>query len=213
MAMHGAQVLSNAELLGIIINNGSKEKSAVALAKDILSLSEDNLDELGKLTLKDLQKVKGIGEAKAIIITAALELGRRRSTAEALERTKINNGKDFAAYLQAQLKDYNHEVFAVLCLNNSMKIKGFKILSQGGITATVADIRLIVKYALEESATRVIVCHNHPSGNFNPSQADISLTHKIKNAMAVFDIVLVDHIIVSNEGYYSFANNNLLISA
>ena len=210
MAKHGATVLSNAELLGIIINNGSKEKSAVCLAKEILLLGQNNLDELGKLSLKDFQNVKGIGPAKAIIIAAALEIGKRRAATLALERTQLRTGKDFATYLRNELKDYKHEVFAVLFLNSALKIKSFKIISQGGISGTVADPRIILKHALDDSATAIVLCHNHPSGNVQPSTADKLLTEKIKQAVTYFDIRLLDHIIVSEEGHFSFADEGVL---
>lgn len=210
MARLGAEVLSNAELLAIIINNGSKEKSAVELAKEILKLSSDNLDELGKLTIQDFQKIKGIGIAKAITIAAALELGRRRSGSNLLQRTKVSSSKEIAVYLRSILKDNSNEVFAVLFLNQANKIKSFKIMSKGGITGTVADPRIILKQALDEGATSLVLSHNHPSGNLNPSRADQELTQKIKNAASYFDIKILDHIIVSDEGHYSFADEGLL---
>ena len=210
LARLGAEVLSNAELLAIIINNGNKEKSAVELAKDILKLSTDNLDELGKLTIKDFQKIKGIGIAKAITITAALELGRRRSGSSLLHRTKVSSSKEIAVYLRSILKDNSNEVFAVLFLNQANKIKSFKIMSKGGITGTVADPRVILKQALDEGATSLVLSHNHPSGNLNPSRADQELTQKIKIAASYFDIKILDHIIVSDEGHYSFADEGLL---
>ena len=210
MARHGAEVLSNAELLAIIINNGNKEKSAVELAKDILKLGADNLDELGKLSLKDFQKIKGIGNAKAIAIAAALELGRRRSGGNLLHRTKVTSSKEIAVYLRSILKDNNNEVFAVLFLNQANKIKNFKIMSKGGITGTVADPRIILKQALDEGATSLVLSHNHPSGNLSPSRADQELTQKIKQAASYFDIKILDHIIVSDEGHYSFADEGLL---
>jgi len=210
MARHGAEILSNAELIAIIINNGSKEKSAVELAKDILKLGSDNLDELGKLSIKDLQKIKGIGIAKAIIISAALELGRRRSGGNLLQRTKVSSSKEIANYLRTILKDNNNEVFAVLFLNQANKIKNFKIMSKGGITGTVADPRIILKQALDEGATSLVLSHNHPSGNLQPSRADQELTNKIKQAASYFDIKILDHIIVSDEGHYSFADEGLL---
>ena len=210
MARHGAEVLSNAELLAIIINNGNKEKSAVELAKDILKLGADNLDELGKLSLKDFQKIKGIGNAKAIAITAALELGRRRSGGNLLQRTKVSSSKEIAVYLRSILKDNSNEVFAVLFLNQANKIKNFKIMSKGGITGTVADPRIILKQALDEGATSLVLSHNHPSGNLSPSRADQELTQKIKQAASYFDIKILDHIIVSDEGHYSFADEGLL---
>jgi DNA repair protein RadC len=207
MAKHGAEVLSNAELLAIIINNGNKEKSAVELAQDILRLGQNNLDELGKLTIKDLQKIKGIGQAKAISIAAALEIGRRRSAGDILEKTKLTNSKQIATYLRTILKDQPNEVFAVLFLNQANKVKHFKIMSRGGIAGTVADPRVILKEALEQSATSIILSHNHPSGNLKPSIQDIDLTHKIKIAASYLDIKVLDHIIVSDEGYYSFADS------
>lgn len=210
MERHGADILSNAELLAIIINNGSKEKSAVDLAKDVLKLGVDNLDELGKLSIKDFQKIKGIGIAKAITISAALELGRRRSGGNMLQRTKVSSSKEIANYLRSILKDNSNEVFAVLFLNQANKIKNFKIMSKGGITGTVADPRIILKHALDEGATSLVLSHNHPSGNLNPSRADQELTNKIKQAASYFDIKILDHIIVSDEGHFSFADEGLL---
>jgi DNA repair protein RadC len=206
----GAAALSNSELLAILINNGSKNKSAVELAKEILKLGHDNLNELGKLSLNDFKQVKGIGEAKSIIIAAALELGRRRHASAALEKTVVRSSRDIAAYLQATLKDYNYEVFAVVFLNRANKINHFEIISKGGITGTVADPRVILKKALEEDATAIVLCHNHPSGNLRPSRADEELTKKIKEAAAYFDIKIIDHIIVSEDGFYSFADDGIL---
>ncbi|MBK8786142.1 MAG: DNA repair protein RadC [Chitinophagaceae bacterium] len=206
----GAAALSNSELLAILINNGSKNKSAVELAKEILKLGHDNLNELGKLSLSDFKQVKGIGEAKSIIITAALELGRRRQASAALEKTVVRSSRDIAAYLQATLKDYSYEVFAVVFLNRANKINHFEIISKGGITGTVADPRIILKKALEEDATSIVLCHNHPSGNLKPSRADEEITKKIKEAAAYFDIKIIDHIIVSEDGFYSFADEGIL---
>jgi len=207
---NGAENLSNSELLAILIHNGTREKTAVDLAKEILKLGKDNLNELGKLTVKELMKIKGIGEAKAITIAAALELGRRRQASSPLERAVINTSNDIAQYLQTILKDYRHEVFAVLFLNRANKIKHFEIVSQGGITGTVADPRVILKKALDEDAVSIILCHNHPSGSLKPSRADEELTTKIKEAAKYFDIRVVDHIIVSESGYYSFADEGIL---
>lgn len=206
----GSEMLSNSELLAIIINNGSKEKSAVDLAKEILQLGENNLDELGKLTLKELQKIKGIGGAKAVSIAAALELGRRRNASEILYRPTVQTSKDIAAFLRQALKDHKYEVFAVLFLNRANKIKNFKIISRGGLTGTVADPRMILKQALDEEATSIILSHNHPSGNLIPSRQDKEFTHKIKAAAAFFDIQVADHVIVSDEGYYSFADEGII---
>ncbi len=206
----GAETLSDSELLAILINNGSKEKSAVELAKDVLKLGKDNLVELGKLSLKDLMKIKGIGEAKAITIAAALELGRRRQGAAVLNKAVLRQSGDIARYLQTILKDYQHEVFAVLFLNQANKVNHFEIISEGGITGTVADPRIILKKALAENAVNIILCHNHPSGSLKPSRADEELTQKIKEAAKFLDITVMDHIIVSEAGYYSFADEGLL---
>lgn len=210
LLVNGAASLSNSELIAILINNGSKNKSAVELAREILKLGNDNLNELGKLSLNDFKQVKGIGEAKSIIIAAALELGRRRQASSALEKTVVRTSRDIAQYLQASLKDYSYEVFAVIFLNRANKINHFEIISKGGITGTIADPRIILKKALEEDATSIVLCHNHPSGNLHPSRADEELTKKIKDAAGYFDIKIIDHIIVSEEGFYSFADEGML---
>ncbi len=206
----GAIALSNSELIAILLNNGSRNKSAVELAREILKLGDDNLNELGKLSLSDFKQVKGIGQAKSIIIAAALELGRRRQASSSLEKTVVRSSRDIASYLQATLKDYNYEVFAVVFLNRANKINHFEIISKGGITGTVADPRVILKKALEEDATSIVLCHNHPSGNLQPSRADEELTKKIKEAANYLDIKIIDHIIVSEEGFYSFADEGIL---
>ena len=210
MLRHSAELLSNSELLAILINNGTKDKSAVDLAKEILALCTDNLDELGKLSLKELQKVKGIGSAKAITISAALEIGRRRAAGMILQRPQVRSSKEITQYLRGMLKDQPYEVFGVLFLNRANKVKNFKIISRGGITGTVADPRIILKQALEEGATALVLVHNHPSGNLQPSRADQELTFKIKQAASYFDIAVMDHIIVSDEGHYSFADEGLI---
>lgn len=206
----GASALSNSELIAILLNNGSKSKTAVDLAKEILKLGQDNLNELGKLTFKDFRKVKGIGEAKSVTIVAALELGRRRQASASLEKPVVRSSREIAEYLQALIKDYSYEVFAVIFLNRANKINHFEIISRGGITGTVADPRVILKKALEEDATSIILCHNHPSGNLKPSLADEELTRKIKEAASYMDIKVIDHIIVSEDGYYSFADEGIL---
>jgi len=210
LLMAGAENLSNSELLAILIHNGTRQKTAVDLGKEVLKLGKDNLSELGRLSVKELMKIKGIGEAKAITIAAALELGRRRQAAEPLEKGVLKTSNDVARYLQAKLKDYRHEVFAVLFLNRANKINHFEIISEGGITGTVADPRVILKKALEENAVSIVLCHNHPSGSLKPSRADEELTLKIKQAAAFLDINVTDHLIVSENGYYSFADEGLL---
>jgi len=202
--------LSDSELLAILIGNGTRQKSAVDLAREVLLLGKNNLNELGRLSLKEFQKVKGIGEAKAITISAALELGRRRQGALVLDKPIIKESRDIASYLQTRFRDLAYEVFAVLFLNRANRINHFEVVSQGGITGTVADPRIILKKALEQEAVSIILCHNHPSGSLRPSRADEELTQKIKEAARYFDIKVIDHIIVSERGYYSFADEGLL---
>lgn len=213
LALKGAEALSDSELLAILISSGNKEKTAVDLAKEILQLGANDLEEVGKLSLMQLQKVKGIGQARAISIAAALELGRRRQqgSVNVLKDVDVlKSSKAVAGYLQMRLQDYQHEVFAVLFLNNSNKIKRFEIISKGGLTSTVADPRIIFKLALENNASNLILCHNHPSGKLEPSQSDIALTEKIKSAATHLDMRVLDHVIVSTNGYYSFADEGLI---
>lgn len=206
----GAENLTDSELLAILIHHGTRQKTAVDLGREVLILGKNNLNELGKLTVAQLQTVKGIGQAKAITIAAALELGRRRQGGASLERSIVTTSKDVAEYLQSRLMDYRHEVFGVLFLNRANKVNHFEIVSVGGMTATIADPRVILKKALESDAVSLILCHNHPSGSLRPSRADEALTSKIKEAAGYFDIRVVDHIIVSEDGYYSFADEGLL---
>jgi len=207
---NGLAALSNSELLAILINVGNRDNSALDLAKDILNLANNNLSELGKFSANDLQKVKGIGEAKSTLITAALELGRRREICTPLDRVCFRRSSEIANYLKVLLKDYKYEVFAVIFLNRANKVKHFQIMSKGGLTGTVADPRLILKKALEVDATSIVLSHNHPSGNLMPSRADEEITKKIKQAASYFDILVIDHIIVSEEGYYSFADEGMI---
>src|SRR4051812_14264989 len=211
LALKGAQILSNSELLAILINNGSTDKSAVDLAKELLSAVENNLQRLAKLSVKEMVnlKIKGLGPAKAITIAAALELGVRRNMADN-KKEVVMSSKDIAGFLQAQLQYKMHEVFAVVFLNRANKINHYEIISEGGITGTVADPRIILKKALEHEAVSIVLCHNHPSGSLKPSRQDEELTNKIKAASNYFDIKVMDHIIVSEEGYYSFADEGIL---
>lgn len=210
LLLKGAETLSDSELLAILIANGSREKSALDLAKDVLKLGKNNLPDLAKISPRELMRLKGIGAAKAITISAAMELGRRRISVLPANKTVVVSSMDVADYLQAALRDYRHEVFAVIFLNRANKINHFQIISQGGITGTVADPRIILRKALEEDAVSLILCHNHPSGSLKPSRADEELTHKIKEAAKYFDIKVLDHLIVSEAGYYSFADEGLL---
>jgi len=206
----GPESLSDSELLAILINHGNKDKSAVDLAKEVLRLGKHSLHELGKLSVKEITKIKGIGEAKAITIAAALEIGRRRQALSHIHKGAANSSNEIAMFLQSKLKDYQHEVFAVVFLNRANKINHFEILSEGGISGTIADPRIVLKKALEENAVNIILCHNHPSGSVKPSRADEELTRKIKEAARYFDIRVADHIIVSENGYYSFADEGIL---
>ena len=209
MRMKGLDAMGDAELLAILIQNGNKEKSELELAHDLMRRSRNRLSELSRLSLRELMKTKGIGMAKAVTILAALELGKRRMAEHYLTET-ITGSASVAKYLQAKLMDLSHEVFAVLFLNRANRIRHFEIISSGGMTGTVADPRIILKKALEEEAVSIIICHNHPSGNLKPSRADEEITRKINHAAKFFDIMLLDHIIVSTDGYFSFADEGLL---
>jgi len=202
----GPYALSDSELLAILIGKGFLEKNAIELAREVMGLTNNNLSELGKLAIENLMSIRGIGEAKAISLVAALELGRRRQLSVNLPKPVVRDSQDVASYLQSFLKDYKQEVFGALYLNQGNRIKQFAVLSSGGITGTVADPRTIIRIALEVEAVNIILCHNHPSGNFRPSKADEELTFKIREAAKYFDLRLLDHIIVSEEGYYSFAD-------
>ena len=210
LMLKGAATLSDAELLGILISSGTKEKSAVDLGRELLCAVDNNLNSLGKLSVNDLKKIHGIGTARAVTIIAALELGRRRKLADALNIQKINGSKEVAEIFQPLLADLPHEEFWILFLNRSNSIIGRMKLSQGGVSGTVTDVRIIMKKALEYLASGIVVCHNHPSGNLDPSDADSHITQKIKEAGKLLDIQLHDHLIVSDKGYYSFADNGLL---
>ena len=211
LLLKGSEALSNAELLAILINNGTRNKSAVDLAKELMSLVNNDLQRLGQLSVKEIVnlKVKGLGEAKALAIAAALEIGIRRGVADNKKQI-ITCSKDVANFLKAQLQYKNHEVFIAIFLNASSRILHSEVISEGGITGTVVDNRILLKRALEYNAVKIILCHNHPSGSLKPSQADKVLTLKIKEAAKYFDIDVDDHIIGSNEGYSSFADSGLI---
>jgi len=210
LLIKGRQSLSDAELIAILMGSGSRNESAVDLAKRILRTSQDNLLELSKLSVKDLIKFKGVGEAKAVCIIAALELGKRRRGAEVLERKKITCSKDVFEFFTSLIGDYAFETFFILLLNRANKIIRHIQISEGGITGTVADPKKIFKLALENNGTSIILCHNHPSGNVKPSEADIRLTKKLKNAGDMLDIPVLDHIILGEEQYFSFADEGEL---
>ena len=206
----GKSTLSDAELVAILIGSGNRTESAVDLSKRILASVDNNLNALGKLSLKQLQKFKGIGEAKAISIAAALELGRRRKLEEKSNNNKIESSRDVYDIMEPIIGDLPHEEFWILYLNNSNKILQKQQLSKGSITGTLVDVRLVLKQALEVSAVALVLCHNHPSGSLEPSNADTSITQKLKQVGQALDIAIVDHLIISELGYFSFADEGIL---
>lgn len=210
LLLKGRLALSDAELMAILISSGSRNESAVSLSKRILSSVANNLNEVSKLSFHTLKSFKGIGEAKAISIIAALELGRRRRVSEVLEKTKINSSTSVFNLMQPLIGSLPHEEFWTIYLNNSNKILQTTQLSKGGITGTIVDIRLALKKALELGAVAIILSHNHPSGTLKPSEADIALTKKISTACQTLDIKVLDHVIITEKSYFSFADQNLL---
>lgn len=206
----GRASLSDAELIAILIGSGNKTESAVALSQRILASADYNLSELGKLSIKQLMAFKGIGEAKAITIAAAMELGRRRRGEEALEKKKISSSVSVFELMQPIIGELPHEEFWIVYVNNSNKVIQKQLLSKGGITGTLVDVRLVLKNALEVGATGLILAHNHPSGTLKPSEADQQLTKKLKNAAESLDIKVLDHLIITEKAYFSFADENLL---
>lgn len=206
LMIKGKSALSDAELLAILIGSGNREENAVSLCQRILGSVNHNLLELGKLGITDLMKFKGIGEAKALSILTALELGRRRRHEDAMEKLNISSSKDVFELMQPMIGDLEMEEFWVVFLNNSNKVLSKQKISSGGITGTVVDVRLVFKMALELYATSVILCHNHPSGGLKPSQADLNLTQKMADAGKVMDIKVLDHLIITGNHFYSFAD-------
>ena len=206
----GKAALSDAELIAILIGSGSVKETAVALSKRILSGSQNNLNHLGKLTIAQLMAFKGIGEAKAVAIIAAMELGRRRRTEDALVLSKISSSKTVFEIMQPIIGELPHEEFWILYLNNSNKVIFKSQLSKGGITGTVVDVRIVFKIAIEHNATGIILTHNHPSGTLVASDADKQITRKLKLAGENLDIKVLDHLIIAEQSYFSFADEGLL---
>ncbi|SHH84798.1 RadC family protein [Flavobacterium defluvii] len=205
LMLKGKVALSDAELMAILIGSGNRNESAVALSQRILA-SAGNLNSLGKMSISQLMQFKGIGEAKAITIIAALELGRRRRAEDKIELSKITSSKIAFEIMQPIIGELSHEEFWVLFLNNSNKVISKSQLSKGGISGTIVDTRLVFKLALENGATGLILCHNHPSGNLNPSDADRQITKKMKTAGEVLDVKVLDHLIITETKYYSFVD-------
>jgi len=206
----GKNSLTEAELIAILIGSGSRNESAVSLSQRILASVENNLNALGKLDIKALMEFKGIGEAKAITIVAALELGRRRGGEEALKRQKITSSQSVFELMQPIIGELPHEEFWIVYLNNSNKVLQTTQLSKGGITGTLVDVRIVFKMALQVGAVGLILVHNHPSGTLKPSAADKNLTSKMKRAGESLDIKVLDHVIVTENAYFSFADESIL---
>ncbi len=210
MLLKGRQSLSDAELIAIMLGSGSAGESALGLAQRILVSVDNNLHELGKRSIQEFQRFKGVGEAKAITIAAALELGRRRQISDLRDRPKVASSRDAFNAIASLLTDLYHEEFWLLMLNKANEVVAREKLSAGGMAGTVADVKLAFKIALDARASAIIAVHNHPSGNLKPSEADISLTKKLKEAGKILDLPLLDHLIVSERGYYSFADEGAI---
>lgn len=210
MLLKGRDALSDAELIAILIGSGTGGTSAVELAKQILGFYNNDLSLLGRSSIKELMKFKGIGEAKAVTIAAALEIGRRRQLSQVKTKPKITSSKDAYDCLSAALEDLNHEEFKILILNRSNMVTRIETISKGGVAGTVVDPKIIFKKALDYQASSIILSHNHPSGNLQPSPQDKQITTKLVNAGKFLDIKVLDHIIVSNRGYYSFLDEGMI---
>jgi DNA repair protein RadC len=210
MLLKGKSILSDAELLAILIGSGSIEENAIQLSQRILDSVNGDLSELGRRTIKDLMHFKGIGEARAISIVSALELGRRRQFSDIMQRDSIMCARDVYDTLLPQLIDLPYEEFWILMLNRGNHIIGRHRVSIGGVAGTVVDAKMVFKPALEALACSIILVHNHPSGKLQPSKQDIDLTHKLKKAGECLDIRVSDHVIIAQSGYYSFADNGIL---
>ena len=210
MLHQGIGSLSDTELIAILLRSGNPEETAVELAQRILNMAQNNLNELGKFTIHQLTQVRGVGEAKAITLLAALELGRRRKSVEAINREQITSSRNVMEIFQPLLADLPHEEFWVLLLSRANKVLDRVRVSQGGVTGTVTDVKLIIRAAVEKLASAIIVVHNHPSGNPKPSEKDIAITEKLKQAVDFFDIALLDHLIITDSKCYSFADEGTL---
>ena len=211
MSLKGKNALSDAELIAILLGSGTREESAVEVAKKVLKLVDNNLNALGELSLKDLQRTRGIGEAKAIAIAAALELGLRRQAAVVMERPQIRCSQDAYHILAPMLMDLAHEEFWVLALNRANKVIGKVHISSGGLSGTVVDTKKLFQRVLDfERVNAIVLCHNHPSGNLSPSQSDIELTKKIVAGGLLLGIKVLDHVIVAGASYLSFMDEGYL---
>jgi len=211
LLLKGKSSLSDAELIAILLRTGVKGNSALDIAKKLLHQVKGDLNTLGKLSVNELKKVeKGLGDTKSITILAALELGRRRQASEIREKPVIKSSKDSYEYIYSEIGDLSHEEFYVLYLNKANRVMNHKLISSGGITGTVVDMKIVFKHAMELLATSIIAVHNHPSGNINPSQADIELTRKLRMGAEQLELALLDHLIIGDKAYYSFADQGML---
>lgn len=210
LVQKGRQALSDAELLAILLSSGNKNETAIQLAQRILNSNQNSINQLAKLQLNDLKKYKGVGEAKAVTILAALEIGRRRTDGLPDEKPKVQSSKNAYELFKQTLSDLPHEEFWVLFMNRSNTVIKTECVSKGSVSGTLVDARLILKPAIELLSSSIIIAHNHPSGNLKPSTPDIQLTKKIKEAASLFDITLQDHLIIGDGNYFSFADEGLL---
>ncbi len=206
LQLHGRQTLSNSELLAILISTGTKSKSAIDLSREILKKCDNNLNELAKLSVNDLVKIDGIGNAKAITIVSAIELGGRRQVETVKQKKYIGHSRDIYELFKPRIADLGYEEFWVLLLNRGLKVIGEKMVSEGGASSTTVDAKKVFKIAIDEGAVSIALAHNHPSGEIKPSQEDINLTNKLSQAGKLLDINVIDHIIVTQKTYYSFAD-------
>lgn len=210
LAIRGRRSLSDAELIAILIGSGSVKETALELSKRILHACKNDLNELARQSIADFSKFKGIGEAKAISIIAALELGRRRKESYSTQGVQVNTSIDVYHSIVSQFRDLNHEEFWIILLNRANKITSKHLVSKGGQAGTIADPKIIFNIALENHAASLILTHNHPSGNLKPSQADLDLTRKLQTAGQFLDLPVLDHLIITDQGFLSFADEGLL---
>jgi len=210
LVLKGSQTLSHAELLAILIGSGNKDESAVELSKKIMKSCKGSLNTLSKISLKELTQFKGIGHAKAITILAALELANRKAKEISTEKISVKSSLDAYNHMRYDLENLDHEQFWILLLNQANKILDSVSISKGGLSATVVDPKVVYRHALEQKASAIILFHNHPSGNITPSQSDIDLTKKLKEGGKLLEIKIIDHIIIGQNTYFSFADEQLL---
>ena len=210
LRIQGRRSLSDAELIAILIGSGSRTESAVELSKRILYTCDKDLNQLARLSISELSKFKGIGEDKAIAIVAALELGRRRKELVPAELVQISTSIDVYELIASQFKDLNHEEFWILLMNRANRVTSKHLISKGGQAGTIADPKIIFNIALENHAASIILAHNHPSGNLKPSHSDVELTKKLRSAGQFLDLPVLDHLIISDNGFLSFADEGIL---